>query len=88
MPRPGRWRVPESRSADRGRPARAEGAIPGAAREVRFFDDLAARSLESEAAEALPARLLKFRDGPFAFLRHDGVAWNNNNAENAIKRFP
>jgi hypothetical protein len=32
--------------------------------------------------------LLKFRDGPFAFLRHDGVAWNNNNAENAIKRFP
>jgi hypothetical protein len=23
----------------------------------------------------------------FTFLRHDGVAWNNNTAENAIKRF-
>ena len=23
----------------------------------------------------------------FAFIRHDGVPWNNNNAENAIKRF-
>jgi hypothetical protein len=54
---------------------------------VRFFDDLAARSFRSEAAEALRARLLKYRDKLFTFLRHDGVAWNNNNAENAIKRF-
>ena len=53
----------------------------------RFFDDLAARSFGSEAAEALQARLLKYRDKLFAFLRHDGVAWNNNTAENAIKRF-
>jgi predicted RecB family nuclease len=53
----------------------------------RFFDDLAARSFRSEAAEALRARLLKYRDKLFTFLRHDGVAWNNNNAENAIKRF-
>jgi hypothetical protein len=54
---------------------------------IRFFDDLAARSFGSEAAEALRARLLKYRDKLFTFLRHDGVAWNNNNAENAIKRF-
>jgi predicted RecB family nuclease len=54
---------------------------------VRFFDDLAAPSFGSEAAEALRARLLKYRDRLFTFLRHDGVAWNNNNAENAIKRF-
>jgi hypothetical protein len=54
---------------------------------VHFFDDLAARSFGSEAAEALRARLLKYRDQLFTFLRHDGVAWNNNNAENAIKRF-
>jgi hypothetical protein len=53
----------------------------------RFFDDLAARSFGSEAAEALRARLLKYRDKLFTFLRHDGVAWNNNAAENAIKRF-
>jgi predicted RecB family nuclease len=54
---------------------------------VYFFDDLAARSFGSEAAEALRARLLRYRDRLFTFLRHDGVAWNNNNAENAIKRF-
>src|SRR5262245_37500860 len=54
---------------------------------VRFFDDLAARSFGSEAAEALRARLLKYRDKLFTFLRHDGVAWNNNTAENAIKQF-
>jgi hypothetical protein len=53
----------------------------------RFFDDLAARSFGSEAAEALRARLLKYRGKLFTFLRHDGVAWNNNAAENAIKRF-
>ncbi len=54
---------------------------------ARFFDDLAARSFGSEAAEALRARLLKYRDKLFTFLRYDGVAWNNNTAENAIKRF-
>jgi predicted RecB family nuclease len=54
---------------------------------VRFFDDLAARSFGSEAAEALRARLLKYRDKLFTFLRQDGVAWNNNTAENAIKQF-
>jgi predicted RecB family nuclease len=54
---------------------------------VRFFDDLAARSFRSEVAEALRARLLKYRDKLFTFLHHDGVAWNNNTAENAIKRF-
>ena len=43
--------------------------------------------LVQEAAEALRKRLLKNRDKLFTFLRHDGVAWNNNNAENAIKRF-
>jgi predicted RecB family nuclease len=54
---------------------------------IRFFDDLSARSFGSEAAEALRARLLKYRGKLFTFLRHDGVAWNNNAAENAIKRF-
>jgi hypothetical protein len=53
----------------------------------RFFESLAGQSLHSEAAEALRQRLLKNRDKLFTFLRHDGVPWNNNNAENAIKRF-
>ena len=41
----------------------------------------------SDAAEALRTRLLKYRDKLFTFLRHDGVPWNNNNAENAIRQF-
>ena len=32
-------------------------------------------------------RLNKYRDKLFVFLDHDGVPWNNNNAENAIKLF-
>ena len=32
-------------------------------------------------------RLLKNRDKLFTFIQHDGVPWNNNNAENAIRRF-
>jgi predicted RecB family nuclease len=54
---------------------------------VRFFDDLAAQSFKSEAAEALRAKLLRYRNKLYTFLHHDGVAWNNNPAENAIKRF-
>jgi hypothetical protein len=36
---------------------------------------------------AIQKRLLKYRDKLFVFLDHDGVPWNNNNAENAIKVF-
>jgi hypothetical protein len=54
---------------------------------ARFFETLAGRSFRSEAAEALRQRLLKNREKLFTFIRHDGVPWNNNNAENAIKRF-
>jgi hypothetical protein len=31
--------------------------------------------------------LLKYQAKLFTFIEHDGVPWNNNNAENAIKRF-
>ena len=54
---------------------------------ARFFESLAEQSFRSEAAEALRQRLLKNRDKLFTFIQHDGVPWNNNNAENAIKRF-
>ena len=30
---------------------------------------------------------MKYKDKLFTFLDYDGVAWNNNNAEHAIKRF-
>jgi predicted RecB family nuclease len=54
---------------------------------AQFFDLLAGQSFHSEAAEALRQRLLKNRHKLFTFIQYDGVPWNNNNAENAIKRF-
>ena len=33
------------------------------------------------------ARLDKDRERLFTFLQYDGVSWNNNNAEHAIKAF-
>ena len=54
---------------------------------TRFFQSLTAQSFHSEAAETLRARLLKYQDKLFTFLHYDGVPWNNNNAEHAIKQF-
>jgi hypothetical protein len=54
---------------------------------TEFFVQLDAQSFQSDAAESLRARLLKNRDKLFTFIGYDGVPWNNNNAENAIKRF-
>jgi uncharacterized protein (TIGR03067 family) len=31
--------------------------------------------------------LVKYRDKLFTFIQHDGVPWNNNNAENAVRQF-
>jgi predicted RecB family nuclease len=52
-----------------------------------YFQELASRTFSSEAAEALQQRLLKYQDKLFTFIQYDGVPWNNNSAENAIKRF-
>jgi hypothetical protein len=38
-------------------------------------------------ADGYRKRLLKYRDKLFTFLDHDGVPWNNNNAEHAVKGF-
>jgi len=51
-----------------------------------FFDALRERIYESDGAKALQERLLRNRERLFTFLQHDGVSWNNNLAENAIKR--
>lgn len=53
----------------------------------KYFRSLSERSFHSEAAEALQARLIKYQDKLFTFINHDGVPWNNNNAEHAIKQF-
>ncbi len=52
-----------------------------------FFRSLHRSAPRSEAAAALQKRLLKYEPKLFTFIEHDGVPWNNNNAENAIKRF-
>jgi hypothetical protein len=51
-----------------------------------FFEGLQDRVCETDASKALRTRLLRNRDRLFTFIHRDGVSWNNNLAENAIKR--
>jgi predicted RecB family nuclease len=53
----------------------------------RFFGFLDASDFKSEAASKCKQRFEKNRDKLFTFLHYDGVPWNNNNAEHAIKAF-
>jgi predicted RecB family nuclease len=52
-----------------------------------FYAAGSATAYQSEISRHYHRRFLKNRDKLFTFLDHDGVPWNNNNAENAIKRF-
>jgi hypothetical protein len=52
-----------------------------------FVDWLTGKSFESENAQRYCKRILKYQVKLFAFLDHDGVPWNNNNAEHAVKYF-
>lgn len=54
---------------------------------ARFFRFLSTHTFESDASRSLRDRLIKYQDKLFVFTRYDGLPWNNNNAENAIKRF-
>jgi len=54
---------------------------------LRFLDSVAARELLSELAVKYQKRFQKSGSKMFTFLDHEGVPWNNNNAEHAIKRF-
>src|SRR5262249_13262555 len=54
---------------------------------ARFFRALEARVYRSELGEGYQKRLLKCPGKLFTFLNHDGVPWNNNNAEHAVKAF-
>ena len=53
----------------------------------RFFRDLGKTSYHSEIALKCKDRFEKNREKLFTFLDHDGIPWNNNNAEHAIKAF-
>ena len=52
-----------------------------------FFEDVCNREYRSEVARGYQKRLEKYREKLFTFIDHDGVPWNNNNAEHAIKKF-
>ena len=53
----------------------------------RFLEMVSALDFTSPLAKNYQRRLNKNRNKLFVFLEHDGVPWNNNNAEHAIKRF-
>ncbi len=53
----------------------------------RFYRDVIDVECHSPAAVACTQRFAKNRDKLFTFLKFDGVPWNNNNAEHAIKAF-
>ena len=53
----------------------------------RFYRANCERDYKSDLAEKYQKRLVKYRDKLFTFLDHDGVPWNNNNAEHAIRHF-
>jgi len=53
----------------------------------RFYRQISESNLQSERAAKVKARLEKNRDKLFMFLNYDGIPWNNNNAEHAVKPF-
>jgi len=54
---------------------------------ARFFQGLESRVYNSELAEDYQKRFARNKGKLFTFLDHDGVPWNNNNAEHAVKAF-
>ena len=53
----------------------------------RFYKRLAKTVYQSEAALKCKERFERNREKLFTFLDYDGVPWNNNNAEHAIKAY-
>jgi hypothetical protein len=53
----------------------------------QFFNNISGKIYHSEVTEDYRKRLVKYQDKLFTFLNHDGVPWNNNNAEHAVKHF-
>jgi hypothetical protein len=53
----------------------------------RFYHSLSIVNYHTEVASGYKRRFERNRGKLFTFLEHDGVPWNNNNAEHAIKAF-
>lgn len=52
-----------------------------------FIEQVARMNCATEVGQALQKRIEKNRDKLFTFLSYDGVPWNNNNAEHAVRAF-
>jgi hypothetical protein len=52
-----------------------------------FLDSVREMKLTSDFAVKYQDRFAKYGERLFTFLDYDGVPWNNNNAEHAIKKF-
>jgi predicted RecB family nuclease len=52
-----------------------------------FYERLSSLTLTTETAIKLRVRLEKNKCVLFTFLQYDGIPWNNNNAEHAVKAF-
>jgi hypothetical protein len=52
-----------------------------------FIEHVVGMKCATEAGLALTKRIEKNKDKLFTFLDYDGVPWNNNNAEHAVRAF-
>ena len=53
----------------------------------RFYKKIISIEYKTEISIAYQKRFMKNKDKLFTFLNYDGIPWNNNNAEHAIKSF-
>ena len=53
----------------------------------KFYRRVIDQSSKSELTQKYQKRFRKYKESLFLFLKHDGIPWNNNNAEHAIKPF-
>jgi len=54
---------------------------------IGFIEHVVSMKYASDAGRALQKRIEKNCDRLFTFLDYDGVPWNNNNAEHAVRGF-
>ncbi len=53
----------------------------------KFYKEIISKDYKTEIAASYQKRFLKNKEKLFTFLNYDGIPWNNNNAEHAIKPF-
>lgn len=53
----------------------------------KFYKRIIEQSSKSELTQKYQKRFRRYKESLFTFLNYDGIPWNNNNAEHAIKPF-